>query len=85
MKVTIQPQKVKISINQKNMGIGINNQIAREIVDSDPYEGEYIVTPTNEEQILLTKNLRMLENVVINKIPENYGLITWNGSFLMIS
>lgn len=85
MKVTIQPQKVKISINQKNMGIGINNQIAREVVNLDPYEGEYIVTPTNEEQILLTKNLRMLENVVINKIPENYGLITWNGSFLMIS
>ena len=85
MKVTIQPQKVKISINQKNMDIGINNQIAREVVDLDPYEGEYIVTPTNEEQILLTKNLRMLENVVINKIPENYGLITWNGSFLTIS
>lgn len=85
MKVTIQPQKVKVSINQTNMGIGINNQIAREVVSLDPYEGEYIVTPTNEEQILLTKNLRMLENVVINKIPENYGLITWNGSFLMIS
>lgn len=85
MKVTIQPQKVKVSINQTNMGVNINNQIAREVISLDPYEGEYVVTPTNEEQTLFTKDLRMLGNVVINKIPENYGLITWNGSFLMIS
>lgn len=85
MKVTIQPQKVKISINQKSMGIGINNQIAREVIDLDPYEGEYVITPNNETQTLLTKNLRMTNNVIVNPIPSNYGLITWNGSFLTIS
>ena len=85
MNVTIQPQKIKISINQEHMGIGIKNQIAREIIDLDPYEGEYIVTPTSETQVLFTKNFRMENNVVINPIPNNYGLITWNGSFLMIS
>ncbi len=50
-----------------------------------PYEGTYTVTPTQETQTLLTANLRMLENVTINPIPSNYGLITWNGSTLTVS
>ena len=85
MKVTIQPQKVKVSINSGNMGIKVGSSIAREILDTYPYEGEYIVDPTTETQILLTKNLRMIDNLVINPIPNNYGLVTWNGSFLVIS
>ncbi len=85
MKVTIQPQKVKVSINSSNMGIKVGSSIAREILDTYPYEGEYIVDPTTETQILLTKNLRMIDNLVINPIPNNYGLVTWNGSFLVIS
>ncbi len=85
MKVTIQPQKVKVSINSSNMGINVGSSIAREILDTYPYEGEYIVDPTTETQILLTKNLRMIDNLVINPIPNNYGLVTWNGSFLVIS
>lgn len=85
MKVTIQPQKVKVSINSGNMGINVGSSIAREILDTYPYEGEYIVDPTTETQILLTKNLRMIDNLVINPIPNNYGLVTWNGSFLVIS
>lgn len=85
MKVTIQPQKVKVLINSSNMGINVGSSIAREILDTYPYEGEYIVDPTTETQILLTKNLRMIDNLVINPIPNNYGLVTWNGSFLVIS
>ena len=85
MTVTIQPQKVKVSINSSNMGINVGSSIAREILDTYPYEGEYIVDPTTETQILLTKNLRMIDNLVINPIPNNYGLVTWNGSFLVIS
>ena len=85
MNVTIQPQRVKISINSQRIGVGFDPPIARELINSDPYTGEYIVTPNNETQTLLTKNLRMLDNVVVNPIPNNYGLITWNGSFLMIS
>lgn len=85
MNVTIQPQTVKISIGSKSMGIGIESPIAREIINCDPYIGEYEITPNNELQILPTKNLRMLNNVVINPIPDNYGLITWNGEFLIVS
>ena len=49
------------------------------------YEGEYIVTPQAVEQILPTKDTLLAANIVINPIPSNYGLITWNGSTLTVS
>lgn len=85
MNITIQPQKVNILINPNTMGINVSSPIAREILDTYPYEGEYIINPNTDTQILLTKNLRMINNLVINPIPNNYGLVTWNGSFLVIS
>lgn len=51
----------------------------------DNYEGDYVVTPMNETQTLNTNHLRMTQNVTINPIPSNYGLITWNGSNLRVS
>lgn len=51
----------------------------------DDYQGAYTVTPTQQTQILETENLMMTSNVTINPIPSNYGLITWNGSFLTVS
>lgn len=49
------------------------------------YEGDTIITPTNEPQILSTANKSVYENITINPIPSNYGLITWNGSTLTVS
>lgn len=49
------------------------------------YIGTYEVTPTQYEQILNTKDRRMSENVVVHPIPNNYGLITWDGSILTVS
>lgn len=85
MTVTIKPQTVSVSINPSTMGVSFGNPIARDYVGADPYAGEYTVTPTTETQTLLTKNLRMTDNVTINPIPNNYGLITWNGTTLTVS
>lgn len=49
------------------------------------YTRAYEVTPTQETQTLPTEGLIMSHNVVINPIPSNYGLITWNGSTLTVS
>ena len=51
----------------------------------DEYTGAYEVTPTQSTQILNTADLVMSDNVVINPIPSNYGLVTWNGSVLTVS
>ena len=49
------------------------------------YTGPYEVTPSAETQTLETDSLYMRGNVIINPIPSNYGLITWNGSTLTVS
>lgn len=49
------------------------------------YTGTYEVTPSDQTQTLLTTNRIMTENVVINPIPNNYGLITYNGSVITVS
>ena len=49
------------------------------------YEGPYTVTPTQSTQTLNTNGFVMDNNVKVNPIPSNYGLITWNGSFLTVS
>lgn len=49
------------------------------------YEGTYTVTPSGSEQILNTKNMRMTDNITVEPIPNNYGLITWNGSYITVS
>lgn len=53
--------------------------------DFEYYTGDYEVTPSGETITLPTEQLMMNANVVINPIPSNYGLITWNGSVLTVS
>lgn len=55
---------------------------AREYPD---YEGPYSVTPSDVVQTLETKDTVMTQNVTIDPIPPNYGLITWDGVTLTVS
>lgn len=49
------------------------------------YTGAVSITPTNETQILDTADKSVYENITINPIPSNYGLITWDGAALTVS
>ena len=53
--------------------------------DLPVYDGITEVTPSNQAQILQTSNKTLTRNIVVNPIPSNYGLITWNGSTLTVS
>ena len=55
------------------------------VVPLVPFEGPYEVTPSGSIQILPIEGMRATSNVVVNPIPHNYGLITWNGSYLTVS
>lgn len=52
---------------------------------TNPYTGEYEFTPTDTEIVVPTKNLNLFDDIKINPIPNNYGLITWNGSVITVS
>ena len=49
------------------------------------YHGAYTVTPSQQTQVLETAGLKMTNNVTVNPIPSNYGLIGWNGAYMTVS
>ncbi len=61
-----------------------NVEFGTTIAEGD-YSGTYEVTPSNQAQILPTANKKLSQNIIINPIPNNYGLITWNGATLTVS
>ena len=48
------------------------------LVDVPEYEGPYEVTPKVDAQTLETAGKVMKENIKVDKIPNNYGLISYN-------
>lgn len=59
--------------------------VAYNIVGGTPYEGAYEVTPTAAGVTLQTKGKYLVDDLVVNPIPQNYGLITWDGITLTVS
>ena len=55
------------------------------VIASDQYHGGYEFTPSASEQTIPTAGLVLSDNITINPIPSNYGLITWNGSTITVS
>lgn len=54
-------------------------------VNVPTYEGAYEFTPSDEAQTIPTAGMRVIEDIVIDAIPSNYGKITWDGSILTVS
>lgn len=53
--------------------------------DVPVYEGPYEFTPTEEAQTVEIENLMATQDITIEPIPSNYGLITWDGATLTVS
>ena len=66
--------------------VSLVNPIADQFGAYSPiYTGATTVTPSGQTQTLHTKNMTMTSDITVEPIPSNYGLITWNGSTLMVS
>lgn len=76
---------INLTVDSCLVDASLDSSIVIREVQATPYTGEYIVTPSAETQTLHTADLLMAQNVTINPIPSNYGLISWNGSFLTVS
>ena len=79
------PAKVNVNISTNPLKTSTGTPVARVYVERPLYEGATEVTPSSETQVLATENFRMGDNITINPIPSNYGLITWNGSTITVS
>lgn len=49
------------------------------------YTGPYEFTPTRETQKVSIARKQATEDIIIHPIPQNYGLVTYNGSIITIS
>lgn len=47
------------------------------------YDGPYEFTPTQETQVVEIANQQAAQDIIINPIPSNYGLITRDGTVLI--
>ena len=85
LEVTFGVQVLNVTATPGNFQTSTGTPVARKYTDRPAYEGPYTITPTQHEQVLDTSAKRMTENITIEPIPSNYGLITWNGSVLTVS
>lgn len=74
-----------VSISPQVMGVSMGSPVARGYDERPAYEGAVSVTPSADLQVLQTKDFRMTDDITINPIPQNYGLITYNGSTITVS
>ena len=70
--VTFKPQSVSVSAKAPTAEVGFGEQIARDLIQIDPYEESYSVTPTGEQQTLATDGKRMTDDLTIEAIPDDY-------------
>ena len=54
-------------------------------IGADKYEGSYEWTPSAETQTIPINGLEAKADIVIKPIPNNYGLITYDGSIITVS
>ena len=77
-----QTYAVKVSA-PRSISVGMDTAI--QAIISGRYEGPYTATPGPEPQTIPTEGLFMEHDFTVAAIPNNYGLITWNGSVLTVS
>jgi hypothetical protein len=91
MNTLVIPVTVAESVESFNVSVSGDTSFDTElsttitIVDGDHYEGATEVTPSDEEQVLLTAGLVVNDHITVHPIPSNYGRISWDGSKLTVS
>ena len=79
---TSEPLKVRFN-PQESFGVKFGEHIEVPVVDY--YDGKYSITPSANEQTIPIIGKTARQNITVGAIPNNYGLITWNGSTITVS
>jgi hypothetical protein len=85
MQISVSEVLLPVAVAVSAVNIPVQVAASYQMRDGEIYDGPYEFTPTQETQTVITAEKLLLENIVINPIPQNYGLITYNGSFITVS
>lgn len=79
-----QDQQIQLNVGvSQDIALGMDTAVKASI--NERYDGPYTVTPAGEAQTFATAGKLMTEDITVNAIPGQYGLVTWNGSTLTVS
>ena len=85
MQAAVDQETIPMTISASAVTLEASIGAEYAMVSADTYEGDYEFTPSDEEHTIVTTNKLLLDNIIINPIPSNYGKIEWNGSYLTVS
>lgn len=85
MQVSVSQVNLPVSVAASQVEIGVGVAASYQMIEGETYEGSYEFTPTQETQTVPTADKVLLDDIIIHPIPQNYGLITWNGAVITVS
>ena len=85
MAIRLRLHENRVRLNIRGDTVRLKVGAERIPIYPEAYTGETTVTPTRETQTLQTEGLMVMSNIIVNPIPSNYGLVTYNGSILTVS
>lgn len=78
----IVPMKINTEVTTIPMKL---SSVVQFVESVDWYEGEYLFQPSDDEQIIEIADKTATQNIVIEPIPNNYGLIEYDGTTIRVS
>lgn len=83
----VYPSVVEVTATVSPALISVNAELATQLHYSEypDYEGAVEFVPSAQPQTVQIENMVAHQNIIIDPIPQNYGLITWDGSTLTVS
>lgn len=85
LQVTESVQQFALTVAESTEAVNLDVATAIVTSTAEDYTGETTVTPTQATQVFQTEGKRVLHDFIVNPIPNNYGLITYNGQFITVS
>lgn len=85
MTVTESQQNYCLKVTETNTPIQVDVETPVVAGTAKEYKGECDITPTDAKQVFNTEGMRCPHNFIVEPIPNNYGLITYNGSIITVS
>ena len=85
MTISEEGERISLGVSESEEAFPVALGISVNTVAGEHYTGETDFTPSAEAQTIRTAGLIMDGDITIEPIPSNYGLITWNGSYIRVS
>ena len=85
VELTVAENSVEMGVTTDALSFGVESPIVVQEVLIPVYAGAYEIAPTAEQQTIPVHGFRFEQDLIIDPIPSNYGLITWDGVTLTVS